>query len=172
MTKLTTRALLSACFIALTVPMAIAQSGTPPSDGPRALQESRRHQQRPFSLPSERVEARLAYIKTALKISDAQESQWSAYADVMRKLAREGDDRIKSWRSAMRDRMQRQRPTAVERLERRQSFHSAALARLNEILAVQRPLYAILTPEQKLVADEVLVPRRPGRFGHGGWRRG
>ena len=172
MNKLITRTLVSMCFIAATAPVAIAQSATAPSDRSRGFQESRHHQQRPFSLPSERVEAQLAYVKTALKIAGDQESQWNAYADVMRKLAREGDERVKSWRSGPKDRMQRQRPTAIERLERQQSFHAAAVTRLNEILAVQKPLYAALSPEQKLVADQVLVRHRPGGFRHGGSRRG
>lgn len=168
---LITRTLVSICLIAATVPVAIAQSAPPPSDGPRAMHE-RHHQQRPFSLPGERVEARLAYVKTALKIAGDQESKWTAYAEVMRKLAREGDERIKSWRSGVKDRMHGQRPNAIERLERQQSFHAAAVTRLNEILAVEKPLYATLTPEQKVVADEVLVPQRRRGFPHGGGRRG
>jgi len=36
----------------------------------------------------ERVEARLAYLKTALKITDAQQSQWDAFASVMRKTGK------------------------------------------------------------------------------------
>ncbi|MBI2319243.1 MAG: Spy/CpxP family protein refolding chaperone [Betaproteobacteria bacterium] len=162
------RILVSIGVVVTAVPVAIAQSAIPPSHG--RMDVSRQYQQRPFSLPSERVEARLTYIKTALKISEDQESQWSAYADVMRKLAREADERIETWRSWMKDRRQRPRPTAIERLERRQSFHAAALRRLNEILAAATPLYEVLTPDQKLVADRMLVPR-PRRLGHEGWRR-
>src|SRR4051794_24648459 len=43
--------------------------------------------QRRLRNPSERVEARLAYAKTALKITDAQQPQWESFANVLRKHA-------------------------------------------------------------------------------------
>ena len=54
-----------------------AQTGTVPADQPMAQQATRHHDgKRAFAKPSERVEARLAYICTALKITDAQQAQW------------------------------------------------------------------------------------------------
>ena len=172
MHKLITRTLVSVCLTAAIPLMANAQTVNPTADEPSAPHMSQHHQQRAFSLPSERVDARLAYLKTALKIASAQESEWNAYADVMRKLAREGDEHVKSWQSGMKDGMQHHRRTAIERLEREQSFHAAAIAKLNEILPVAKPLYAALTPQQKLVADEVLVPHHRMMSGHGSWQRG
>lgn len=125
--------------------------------------------ERPFSKPTERAEARLAYIRTALKITARQQQQWDAYASFVRKYAKEMEDRRADSRA--RRPAPGERPNAIERLERRQSMYANAVVRLNEQLAVQKPLYAALTPEQQKVADVVLAPRfggRPGAMGRMG----
>ena len=94
-------------------------------------------------MPSERVEARLAYQKTALKITDAQAAQWDAYANVVRKHAQAADQRVQQRRARMAEAKggERKRPTAIERLERRQQMLTVAAARSTELLTVQKPLY-------------------------------
>lgn len=156
--------------LALAAPWAAAQTT---GDGMQAQHRAERHMQgeRAFRLPSERVEARLAYIKTALKISDAQQAQWDAFANTVRKHARQMDERIKARRTQTADAKQpAAAATAIDRLERRQARLAAASARTSEILAVAKPLYAALTPEQQKVADEVLTPER--RRMHRGHHRG
>ncbi|HET7159853.1 MAG TPA: Spy/CpxP family protein refolding chaperone, partial [Burkholderiales bacterium] len=49
--------------------------------------------------PSERVEARLAYARTALKITPAQQSQWESFANVLRKHAATMDQRFEQRRA-------------------------------------------------------------------------
>jgi len=137
----------------------------------------RHHEQRAFRMPSERVEARLAYVHTALKITPAQQPQWDAYAGVLRKQAATMEQRFKERRAqAEKSPGERKRPTAVERHERQRERMAAAAQRLDELLAVEKPLYAALSPEQQHVADEVLSFRgrgTPGRFPHrGGFGRG
>ena len=62
--------------LASAIPAAIAPMATPQTNGPqRSHARQDQHAKRPFQLPSERVEARLAYIQTALKITDTK-SQW------------------------------------------------------------------------------------------------
>jgi protein CpxP len=150
----------AAALAALAIP-AVAQQTTPaPGAGPT--------EQRPFSRPSERIEAQLAYVHTALKITGAQEPQWKAYADKMRQIAAERDKAFQNWRArAGAQRGPGNRPTLIERMENRQKFHADAIRRLNEVLAVQKPLYAALSDEQKRVAEVVMTPR-----GHGGMRGG
>jgi len=133
-------------------------------------------QRRAFSSATERVEARLAYIRTALKITDTQQPQWNAFAETRRKQAREATERMEKFRAQRAERqMGSTPPTAVQRLERRQVMLAAASTRLNETLAATKPLYAALSPEQQKIADEVLVPRGRGGFhrrgGHGGHGR-
>ena len=147
-----------------------AQTGTAPADQPQAHQGMRHHDgKRAFTKPSERIEARLAYIRTALKITDAQQAQWNAFAETLRSQARLADQRMQEFR-AQRDQKGEQ-PNAIRRLEREQQRHAASVTRLNELLAVQRPLYAALSAEQKAIADELLAPRRHGGFGRGGSHR-
>jgi LTXXQ motif family protein len=126
--------------------------------------------------PGDRVEARLAYVRTALKITDAQQPQWNAFAGTLRKMAAERGKRMQELRARWQERKQAmkegkhefQRPSVIERMERAQQRHAEAVTRLNELLAVEKPLYDSLSAEQKKIADEVLVPhRRRGGFEHG-----
>jgi chromosome segregation ATPase len=148
-----------------------AQTGTAPAAQSPASHGMRHHDgKRAFTLPSERVEARLAYIRTALKITDAQQAQWNAFAETLRNQTRSADQRMQEFRAQREQRGTGERPNAIARLEREQQRYTASLAHVNERLAVQRPLYAALSTEQKAVADEVLAPRghRGGSFRRGG----
>jgi len=185
MKKLLSKNLLSVCLAAAAVSTAIAQT-TPNPGSTAAPASAKKHMDRPSSRPTERIEARLAYVKTALKITDAQQPLWKAYADFTRKNAQEMEQRFKSMRHehepAHHEHQHEQghhkhpRSNAIERLEKAQSFHAEAITRINRLLAVQKPLYAALSPEQQKVADEVLGQRRqsmmgPSMRGHGGHDR-
>ncbi|HET9404557.1 MAG TPA: Spy/CpxP family protein refolding chaperone [Burkholderiales bacterium] len=173
MNKLILTTLVSAGLAAAT-PLSMAQTAGA-EGGPQARQSAQRqhHEQRAFRSPSDRVEARLAYLKTALKITDAQLPQWNAYAETRRKQAREATERMQKFRAQMGERKPGTQPTAVERLERRQAMLAVASTRLNETLAATKPLYAALSPDQQKIADEVLAPRGRGGFQHrGGHGRG
>lgn len=168
MNKLLSTTLASVCIAAFSASAAIAQPG-PHAQSRFASAPMHRFADQPFSRPSERVEARLAYVKTALQITDAQQPQWNAYADLVRKYAQDMDHRFESRRAGAAGRAP-QRPNAIERLERAQSFHAEAVTRLNQLLAVEKPLYAALSPKQQKVADVVL--NRHSRPMHGRWMQG
>lgn len=172
MNKLLLSTLVSASLAAAAAPPVFAQTANPNLEGSQVQRFTHQghHDQRAFRLPSERIEARLAYLKTAMKITDAQQPQWDAFAATLRKQAREADQRIQGRRSQMAQGRKDTPPTAVERMEFRQARLAAASARLSETLAAAKPLYAALTPEQQKVADELLPPRRHGMFRHGGMR--
>lgn len=167
MNKLMISALIAA-GIAAAAPPAMAQAA---EQGQGRHAQRHDHGKQAFRLPGERVEARLAYLKTALKITAAQQSQWDAFAGVMRRQAADADVRIKAHREKMAANTERKRPTAIERLERRQAFMATASARIGERLAAQKPLYAALSPEQQQVADR-LFAGRDGRHGGRGGRHG
>jgi TolA-binding protein len=176
MNKLLNTALVSVFIAATTASIAVAQT-TPNLNSPSASRSEKMHADRPFTRPTERVEARLAYVKTALKITQAQESQWDAYANLVRKNAQDMEQRFQSMRSGEPGRPRHQRHNAIERLERAQSFHAEVVTRLNQLLAVEKPLYAALSPEQQNVADVVLNPHfrsmeGPAMHGRGGFRKG
>jgi hypothetical protein len=156
--------LVSASTALASVPV-LAQDAPAPQAAP--AQKS----QRQVRLPSERVEARLAELKTALKITEAQQPQWNAFADTLRKQARAGDERVKE---RMAQRQKGAKPvqlTAIQRLERRQAFLAAASARTGEVLAAAKPLYAALSPEQQKIADDLIAKRASGRGHHHGQHR-
>ena len=174
MDKLLGRTLASVCFLAITAATAFAQ--TPANTGPRAA-HGNTHAERAFSRPTERVEARLAYVRTALNITDAQRTHWDAYAAVVRKNAQDMEQRFRARRSRREAGTPQERPNAIERLERAQSFHADRVSRINRLLAVEKPLYAALSPEQQKVADAVLnrglrQAQRPPRRERGGYGRG
>lgn len=169
MNKLIMSTLVAAGFAAA-VPLAIAQAN-PPAAGQGQYAQRGHHGKQAFRMPGERVEARLAYMKTALKITEAQQSQWDAFAGVMRKQAKEADARIQSHREKRAANTERKRLTAIERLEMRQQLMAASSARIGERLAAQKPLYAALSPEQQQVADR-LFAGRGGKHGGRGGRQG
>jgi periplasmic protein CpxP/Spy len=169
MNKLIMSTLIAAGFAAA-VPLAIAHAN-PPAVGQHQHAQRGHHDKQAFRLPGERVEARLAYMKTALKITGAQQLQWDAFADVMRKQAKEADARIQSQREKRAANTERRRLTAIERLEMRQQFMAASSARIGERLAAQKPLYAALSPEQQQVADQ-LFAGGGGKHGARGGRHG
>lgn len=163
MNKLVTGTLISIGLVAA-APLVTAQTANPAAEAPQARHAQRhQHEDRAFRLPSERVEARLAYLKTALKISDAQETQWKAFADVQRKHAREADQRMQERRAQMEQRAKGTRPTAVERMEFRQKMLATQSQRLGELIEAGKPLYAALSPEQQKIADQLLAPRSHGK---------
>ncbi|MDB5927696.1 MAG: hypothetical protein JWN13_6632 [Betaproteobacteria bacterium] len=182
-------AAVAAAFASL-APVAMALSGDAPvvAQAPqqRAQEGSavqRQASARRFRTPSERVEARLAYARTALKITDAQQPQWENFANVLRKQARAMDQRFQE-RHARSEAARggrgegaqgARRPdgrsvTAIDRLERTQQRMAERSARLNEVLTAAKPLYAALSPEQKQIADGMLAHQ--GRGGHGQHDRG
>ena len=155
---------LAALLGAASMSAAFAQPAPAPGAAPAPRTENRA-----FTRPTERVEARLAYIKTALKVTGAQQPQWDAYANAVRKEAQQMDERMQTWRQQRAERGTR--PNAIQRLERLQTFHTEQANRAGELLAVEKPLYAALSPEQQAIADRVLVPGgQRGRMQ--GFRRG
>ncbi len=139
-----------------------AQAPAPASPAP---QRPERHHAR----PGERIDARLAYLKTALKITPAQEKQWAALAAVLRRQAQDMDAKMQQRRDARQTSEQTQtQPSAIERLEQRQQFLADAAKRTGAVVAAAKPLYASFNPEQKQTADELLA--HSGHHFRHGWR--
>lgn len=175
-----------AAAFAVAAPAVIAQSAESPTEAPTVLAAApaaeasgtprAAPERRAFRNPSERLEARLAYVRTALKITDAQQAQWDSFANVLRKHARDMDQRVQKFRAARADgaktaqRPDRRNVTAIERLERTQQRMAERSARLTEVISAAKPLYATLSPDQKQVADEMIARR--GQGGRGGHHRG
>jgi hypothetical protein len=133
------------------------QTASPPSLG-QAQRPAREH-------PSH-IEGRIAYLKTELKITAAQDAQWDKVAQAMRQNAterRQGFERVRAEHDSA---GQRQPPNALQRLEGEARFAALRAQQADRFLAAFRPLYDGMSDAQKKAADELLAPHRMGRFGH------
>jgi protein CpxP len=101
---------------------------------------------------TEAAAARLAELKAELKITAEQESAWQAYVAVQQQQA--------AARDAIRSQMQGQMPDRnATPAERSAHFEAMAKFRAEHVAArsaAQKDLYAVLTPEQKQLADQRL----------------
>jgi hypothetical protein len=97
------------------------------------------------------IEGQVAFYRTELKITDAQLPQWNAFAEALRS----GAQRMQA--AIMHAMQSGTSAPAPEQLERRIAVVSAQLETLRAIQAAATPLYAVLSDEQKKVADELMA---------------
>ena len=108
------------------------------------------------------VTARLATVKTELKITTAQEPAWQKFEGVVRQQA----DARQSMRSTMQARMQDPKAAAsVDHAAQRESMMKLRDGNRAERDAARLALYAVLTPEQKTLADQKLNADKGHRMG-------
>ena len=99
------------------------------------------------------VEGRLAFLKTELKITDAQLPLWNPVADAIRA-------NVKSMSEMMSGAIvgsSQTTATLPEKLALREKMMTAHLEALRRLKTAVDPLYAALSPEQKKTADELLM---------------
>lgn len=111
---------------------------------------------------ADHVEGRISFLKTELKITDAQMPQWTAFADTLRANAK----RMGEMRNAM---MQGGRAgnasiSAADRLDRMEKMMTAMTEAIKATKATLTPLYGVLSDEQKKVADQLI--HGPMGMGH------
>jgi len=97
------------------------------------------------------VEGRLAFLKTELKITDAQLPLWNAVADAIRANAKSMGDIAGGMMGGS------QTATLPDKLAMREKMMAAHLEALQKFKAAVDPLYAALSEEQKKTADELLI---------------
>lgn len=116
--------------------------------------------------PALRAERRLEMFKFQLKLTPQQEPLWQAYAESML-------DSGKAMR-AMRDQPVDAKLTAPERMAQQQSMMQARLNVMTGAHENFNRAYAVLTPEQKAVADQYVARMGQGMAGPrgGGMPRG
>ena len=98
----------------------------------------------------DRVEGRIAFLRTELKVTDAQSAAWAAFADALRANAR----KLNEARAAM------QRDPAVpmlmQRLDQHERWYTARLEGAKAARGAFAQLYTVLSDEQKKTADELV----------------
>jgi hypothetical protein len=110
--------------------------------------------------PSAMADARNAYFKSELKIAPAQETAWKAYADQRKQQI----VAMQALRSAAQGSVQ---ATAPERLELRNQMMKKRQEQMEKGTAAFKELYAVLSPEQKALADQRVALRTMGGRGMG-----
>ena len=98
------------------------------------------------------VEGRLAFLKTELKITDAQLPLWNAVADAIRANAKSMSEMMSGGMMGS-----SQTATLPEKLALREKMMTAHLEALRKFKAAVDPLYAALSTEQKKTADELVM---------------
>ena len=101
---------------------------------------------------ADHVEGRIAFLKTELKITDAQQPLWNAVADAMRASTKDMAEMM----TAMRSTMQQSSGTLPDKLAARENATTAHLDALRKLKAAVDPLYATLSDDQKKTADQLM----------------
>ena len=106
-------------------------------------------------MPGRFVEGHLAAAKMELRITDAQEPQWNAFADAIQARMKAMQD--------MRGQMMKQARVESwpDRIARRERRLSASLDSLKALEGPTKALWDVLSPEQRQKAEEIM----PGPFG-------
>jgi hypothetical protein len=105
----------------------------------------------------DRVDGRLAYLKTELKITADQESAWDELSTTIRNTAETHNDMMRAMTEeyASGDFLTKSLP---ERLTLQETHLEARLEQVRAVHASVDKLYAVLTDEQKESADEIVLP--------------
>lgn len=96
------------------------------------------------------VDGRLAYLKGELDITDAQAAAWEGYASAVKARV----VLMKGMHESMNDIMQK--GTVTERMDARIAGMEAMLEAMKAMKPATEALYAVLSDEQKKVADELI----------------
>lgn len=104
------------------------------------------------------IEGWIAFLKTELSITDAQQPQWEAFADALRDRAARMRE-LREELPAREEEKEEQPMSVVERLERWEKFAEASLEAVRSLNAAFKPLYEVMTEEQKQQADRLLSHR-------------
>jgi hypothetical protein len=97
------------------------------------------------------VEGRIAFLKTELKINDAQQPLWNAVADAIRANAKA----MSGMPNGMP--MMGAAATLPEKLATHEKMMAAHLDSLRKLKVAVEPLYAAWSADQKKTADELMV---------------
>jgi hypothetical protein len=114
--------------------------------------------------PVAAADKRLTRLKADLKITSAQESAWNAYAEQIKQHAGEMLALHNQMRQQRESASGNTRPSAPERVERQAQFAKQQGEYLERLAGLTKDLYAVLTPEQRTLADQRLG--RGGRHHH------
>jgi Spy/CpxP family protein refolding chaperone len=114
--------------------------------------------------PAANADARLSFLKNELAITADQDSAWQAYTTQVKKQA-------ESMQALFTQAQSQTAQSGPERLNQRAEFAKQRAANIEAMSTAVKDLYAVLTPEQKAVADQHFGARRFAQ-NRGGYGRG
>jgi len=110
--------------------------------------------------PAANADARLSFLKNELAITADQDSAWQAYAKQVKQQA-------ESMQALFAQAQSQTAQSAPDRLNQRAEFAKQRAANMEAMSTAVKSLYAVLTPEQKAVADQHFGARRFAQNGRG-----
>lgn len=105
----------------------------------------------------DRIDGRLAYMKTELKITDAQAAAWNELAKVIRDTAETHNAMMREMMKDVRSGSFLEKPLP-ERLTIQEMHMEARLGQIKAVKAAVDTLYALLNESQKQTADDIVLP--------------
>ncbi len=114
----------------------------------------------------DRMDGRLAFLKTELKITDAQIPQWDELAETIRNNAEVHNAMMKDHMAEMKSGKFFERPLP-DRLAMQEARMESRLQQVKDVRASLEKLYAVLDDEQKKSADEIVLPMMGMGMGRG-----
>lgn len=132
-------------------PMQGGMPGAMGGDMPRMMEMMRqRMAARAVDHVFEHIDGQLAYVRAELHITDAQQPQWNAFAEAARSAMG------KLHQAYVQAVQPGGRPLpAPEQIDRHIALVSAQLDAMRSVEGAAKPLYAVLSDEQKRTADEM-----------------
>ncbi|WP_322419159.1 Spy/CpxP family protein refolding chaperone [Mesorhizobium huakuii] len=115
----------------------------------------------------DRVDGRLAFLKTELKITEEQMPSWDELAGVIRSTAESHNALMQDMLKEFQDGEFVKKPLP-ERLAYQQKHLEARLEQVKTVRAAVEKLYAKLSAEQRRVADEIVLPMMGMGMGRSG----
>ncbi|HVW53733.1 MAG TPA: Spy/CpxP family protein refolding chaperone [Trinickia sp.] len=129
----------SSVFAQASTPAAASAAQPSASSGPAADAHAAKREAR--------VEERIAYLRTQLKITPAQETQWKAFAEVMRA---NGQNMGRLYRQRMQAEASQ---SALGNMKQYALLAQAHADDMKQLVDAFEPLYDSMSPEQKKLAD-------------------
>ena len=114
----------------------------------------------------DRIDGRLAFMKTELKITDAQAAAWDELATVVRQTSETHNAMMRTMMQEVRDGSFFKKPLP-ERLQYQQTHLEARLEQVKSIREAVDKLYAVLNDSQKKAADDIVLPMMGMGMGRG-----
>lgn len=105
----------------------------------------------------ERIEGRLAFLKTELRITEAQQPLWDAFAEALRVNARGMAGMMVDMQGAMMPAPAAAPVALPQRLELQERMLAARLDGLRQVNAALQPLYAAFDDTQKRTAEALIM---------------